>query len=243
MAEIITVVSGKGGVGKSTFCANIALTLAEKGKTILLIDGDVGLRSLDLLLSVENQVIYDWSDIVEGRCDKEKAVISCNNNLHLLPAPLEEPEELTKEVFENMLGNFRVEYDYVFIDAPAGIGSLPKIYAQCSDKCIVVATADEVSARSAGIAGNELVKIGVKDENLRLIINRFSHKAVRRGKLLNFDDMIDRTSIRLLGVVPEDNKLTYASVTEKPISEFSDTKIAFTNISDRILGKETPIYL
>ena len=243
MAEIITVVSGKGGVGKSTFCANISLTLAEKEKKILLVDGDVGLRSLDLLLSVENQVVYDWSDLVEDRCDKEKAIIICNDKLHLLPAPLEDVENLDKETFENMLGKYREEYDYVIIDAPAGIGVLPKVYAQCSDKCIVVATADEVSARSAGIAGNELVKMGIKDLNIRLVINRFSHKAVRRGKLLNFDDMIDRTSIRLLGVVPEDNKLTYASVTEKPISEFSDTKIAFTNISDRILGKETPIYL
>ena len=243
MSKVFTVVSGKGGVGKSTFCANIAISLAEQNKKVLLIDGDAGLRSLDLLLSVDSMVVYDWLDIIENRCDHNKARLFFNDNLQLLPAPITYPDSLTKEIFMDMIGKFREEYDYIIIDSPAGTGELPLLYANCSDMCIVVATPDEVSARSACAVGNALIKQGVKEDNLRLIINRFDEKAVKRGKLLNIDDMIDRTYIRLLGVVPEDRNLMYFSVTENLLSDHSYTKNAFGNIAKRILGKEVPILL
>lgn len=243
MSKVFTVVSGKGGVGKSTFCANIAISLAEQNKKVLLIDGDAGLRSLDLLLSVDSMVVYDWLDIIENRCDHNKARLFFNDNLQLLPAPITYPQSLTKDIFMDMLQKFREEYDYIIIDSPAGTGELPLLYADCSDMCIVVATPDEVSARSACTVGNALIKQGVKEDNLRLIINRFDEKAVKRGKLLNIDDMIDRTYIRLLGVVPEDRDLMYFSVTENLLSDHSYTKNAFGNIAKRILGKEVPILL
>ncbi len=243
MSKVFTVVSGKGGVGKSTFCANIAISLAEQNKKVLLIDGDAGLRSLDLLLSVDSMVVYDWLDIIENRCDHNKARLFFNDNLQLLPAPITYPDSLTKDIFMDMIGKFREEYDYIIIDSPAGTGELPLLYADCSDMCIVVATPDEVSARSACTVGNALIKQGVKEDNLRLIINRFDEKAVKRGKLLNIDDMIDRTYIRLLGVVPEDRDLMYFSVTENLLSDHSYTKNAFGNIAKRILGKEVPILL
>lgn len=243
MAKIFTVVSGKGGVGKSTFCVNIALSLCEKGEKVLLIDGDAGLRSLDLLLGVDEMVLYDWADILRGSCDHIKARLFYNEMLQLLPAPIEEPEKLTAEDFKKILELYNDEYDYIFIDASAGIGELTKIYARCADECIVIATPDSVSARSACVAGNELIKLGVKEEKIRLVINRFDKKAVKRGKLLNIDDVIDRTYIRLLGVVPEEHDLMYAGVTEKSLSPYSDAKIAFNNIADRISGKEIPLYL
>ncbi len=243
MAKIFTVVSGKGGVGKSTFCANIALSLCEKGKRVLLIDGDAGLRSLDLLLGVDEMVLYDWMDILTERCDPSKARLFYNEMLQLLPAPIEYPENLNAEDFKKIIEIYKSEYDYIFIDAPAGVGELTKIYTVCADSCIVVATPDAVSARSACVAGDELVKWGVKEENIRLIINRFDKKAVKRGKLLNIDDVIDRTYIRLLGIVPEERDLMYASVSENGISTYSEAKIAFDNIADRIFGKEIPLYL
>lgn len=243
MAKIYTVASGKGGVGKSTFCTNIAMALGDMGKNVLLIDGDAELRSLDLLLGVDEMVLYDWSDVIVNRCDPDKARLFYNDNVQLLPAPIEYPESLTCEDFRSLLSNYAENYDYIFIDAPAGVGELPEIYAKCSDSCIIVATADEVSARSAQIAGNKLIKLGVKEENLRLIINRFDKKAVKRGKLLNIDEIIDKTYIRLLGVVPEEKNLMYASVTEKRISEHSDAKIAFSNIAGRISGKKIELSL
>lgn len=243
MAKIFTVLSGKGGVGKSTFCVNIAFALCEKGKKVLLIDGDAGLRSLDLLLGVDEMVLYDWADILNERCDSSKARLFYDDNLQLLPAPIEYPEDLTKEDFESIINSYREEYDYIFIDSPAGVGDLTSIYTQCAQECIFVATADSVSARSVYIASEELIKNGIKEEKMRLVINRFDKKAVKQGKLLNIDDMIDRTYLRLLGIVPEDRNLMYASVTEKALSEYSDTKIAFKNIADRISGKEIPLYL
>lgn len=243
MAKIFTVLSGKGGVGKSTFCVNIAFALCEKGKKVLLIDGDAGLRSLDLLLGVDEMVLYDWADILNERCDSSKARLFYDDNLQLLPAPIEYPEALTKEDFESIINSYREEYDYIFIDSPAGVGGLTKIYTECAQECIFVATADSVSARSVYIASEELIKNGIKEEKMRLVINRFDKKAVKQGKLLNIDDMIDRTYLLLLGIVPEDRNLMYASVTEKALSEYSDTKIAFKNIADRISGKEIPLYL
>lgn len=243
MAKIYTVASGKGGVGKSTFCANIALALDRMGKKVLLIDGDAELRSLDLLLGVDEMVLYDWLDVLENRCEYGKARLFFNDNVQLLPAPIEYPENLTCEQFKELLKCYSDDYDYIFIDSPAGIGELTETYAKCSDFHIIVSTADEVSARSACIMGNKLIKTGIKEENLRLIINRFDKKAVKQGKLLNIDDIINKTFIRLLGIVPEDKNFMYASVTDKRFSQYSDAKIAFSNIAGRILGKEIELYL
>ena len=243
MAKIFTVTSGKGGVGKSTFCANIGKALSENHKRVLLIDGDVVLRSLDLLLHLDENLVYDWSDVIANRCNKESAILQYNNNLHLLPSPLEMPEDLTSDAFKSMVENFASSYDFIFIDSPAGIGALPEIYAQSSDECIVIATPDNISARSACVAGNFVIKSGMKEENIRLIINRFDKKSVQKGKYLNIDEIIDITYIRLLGVIPEEPVFMYTSVVEKGLSAKNNAVSAFNNIAGRIMGKEISLNL
>ncbi len=243
MAKIFTVISGKGGVGKSTFCANIAFSLGEKGYKVLLIDGDIALRCLDLLLSLEENLVYDWSDIICNRCSKDSAVLCYNDKIHLLPAPLETPDGLNVSSFNELVNSFTSDYDFVFIDSPAGTGELQQIYAQASDQCIVVATPDNVSARSACVTGNLLVKSGIKEENLRLVINRFNEKAIKKGNFLNLDEIIDITYIRLLGIIPEEPKLMYSSVSKKGLPYRSEAKSAFKNIAGRISGKEIPLNL
>ncbi len=243
MAKIFTVTSGKGGVGKSTFCANIAEALSALSKRVLLIDGDIGLRSLDLLTGVDEMVVYDWLDVVLGRCGAQKALLFCGERVQLLPAPLESPEDLTQESFNSLLNSYKDDYEYIFIDSPAGIGGFTKIYAECSDGAIILATPDEISARAALAAGNAMLEIGIPEDELRLVINRFSKKAVKKSKLLNIDDMIDRTYLRLLGVIPEEPRLTYFSVSGTPVSSLSDAKTAFSDIAGRITGKEIKLYL
>lgn len=243
MAQIYTVLSGKGGVGKSTFCVNTALALSGMNKKVLLIDGDITLRSLDLLLGVDSMVLYDWSDVMENRCDSEKTRLFYDDNLQLLPAPLDMPESLSTESFNELISHYSEYYDYIIIDSPAGIGDLPLIYAQCANFCILVATPDNVSSRSACVAGTKLSEAGISDDNMYLVINRFDSRAVKSGKLLNIDEVMDITYLKLLGIVPEDKRLTHTSVTDKEISPRSKVKISFGNIAGRIMGKEIPLNL
>ncbi len=243
MAMVYTVLSGKGGVGKSTFCANVALALSSEGKKVLLVDGDITLRSLDLLLGVDSMVVYDWSDVLEGRCDSEKARLFYDDNLQLLPAPLTLGEDLTIDSFNELLSQYKDKYDYIFIDCPAGVGELPLIYAKCADFCVLIATPDNISARSACIAGTKLSEAGIKDENMYLVINRMDGRAVKSGRLLNIDEVMDITYLKLLGIVHEDKRITHVSVFEKEISQRSKVKISFSNIAGRIMGKEIPLNL
>ncbi len=243
MAQLLTVLSGKGGVGKSTLCVNIAMSLSQKGKRVLLIDGDISLRSLDLLLGLDGMVLYDWSDVLEERCDADKARLFFDDNLQLLPAPLEHPENLNTETFKALLSQYSENYDYIIIDSPAGIGELPLIYAECADNCIIVATPDNVSARSACVAGTELVKAGINDNRLFLIINRFDSFAVRTSKYLNIDEIINITYLQLLGIIPEDKRIMYTSVKDIELPKSCKAKICFNNIAGRIMGKEIPLNL
>lgn len=243
MAHIITVLSGKGGVGKSTLCVNIAISLSQQGKRVLLIDGDISLRSLDLLLGLDGMVLYDWSDVIAERCEREKARLLFNDNLQLLPAPLGHPENMNKETFKSLLSLYSKDCDYIIIDSPAGVGELPLIYAECAHSCIIVATPDNVSARSACVTGTELVKTGINDNNIFLIINRFDPFAVRLGKYLNIDEIINNTYIRLLGIVPEEKRIMYASVKDIKLPKSCKAKISFNNIAGRITGKEIPLNL
>lgn len=240
MAKVFCVLSGKGGVGKSTFCANIGKALSEN-KKVLLIDGDISFRSLDMLLSVDSMVVFDWSDVIFGRCAKEKARLFASEKLHLLASPLSLSDSFSKSDFEHLLSEYNEMYDYIFIDAPAGMGKFAEIYAKVSDTVIVIATPDDISLRAAYFVGERLTEMGIDENKTRLVLNKADYRQMRRGKQRNLDTAVDKTYLRLLGVVPNDKSLVFSGengiyLASRRVNE------AFTNISERILGKDVKLY-
>lgn len=237
MAEKIVVTSGKGGVGKSSCTVAIGKTLADKGFRVLLVDTDIALRTLDVLLSVSDRVVFDWGDIIYERCSAEKAILKCEK-LDLLTCPLRFEENYTLAAFKNVILKYNGDYDFIIIDSPAGVDSGFEIASCSSDRAIVVSTSDRVCVRSAAVAAQRLYDMGIED--VRLIINRFSKKPVRNKKLLNIDSVIDTTSVQLIGVVPEDENIGYGIIMKKK-NQISYQP--FVRITNRILGKNEPLNL
>ncbi len=237
MAEKIVVASGKGGVGKSSCCVGIGKMLGHMGKKVLLADFDTGLRSLDVLLNAADKIVYDWGDIILLRCEKEAAIIDCGG-VDLITCPLKDSEEFTKEKVCALVSSFDSSYDFIILDAPAGIDSGLETAAAAADRALVVSTGDRVCVRSASKAGTKLESLGIR--NIRLIINRFKKKSVAAKKLLNIDEVIDETFIQLIGVVPEDDEITFGNIATD--WNKASTK-AFMRIAGRVLGGEIPLSL
>lgn len=237
MAEIIVVASGKGGSGKSTFVTGVSRALAHHGKKVLAIDCDIGLRSLDLLFGVTENVVFDWGDLLLDRCNREQAVIK--GDVDLLAAPRSFYDEFTPEAVSELFKSFSEEYDYIFLDAPAGIDRGFQLAAAGADKSIVVSTPDSVCVRSCSRAFDELRRLNIED--VRLVINMFEVKPVCKKKLLNIDQCIDETGVQLLGIVPRDFEVGYCSVTGTVPGEFSPSTLAFRRIAKRVTGKRVPL--
>lgn len=237
MAEIYVIASGKGGVGKSTFVAGASRALALLGKKVLAVDGDIGLRSLDLLLGCGEKVVFDWGDVVLGRCEAQKAVVE--GNVDFIAAPRAYDEAFTAEGLKKALTPIFDNYDFVFIDAPAGIDTGFRIAAGCADKALVVTTPDCVCVRSCGRANSELCALGITDT--KLIVNMFEMKPVSKGRLLNIDECMDETCVPLAGVIPMDRKLAFSSVTGTEPGEFSPSSQAFMRIAKRLTGQKVKL--
>lgn len=243
MAEKIMIASGKGGVGKSTVTSYLGKALAQSGLKVLLIDSDTGLGALDIMLCVSEKKMNNWADVAQGNCDVRNAMISVSDNLHLLPSPDIYPADIPETVFADIISECEKDFDYILIDAPAGIDENMKRATICSNRAIFVATADEISVKCASAAASEAEKFGVQREDMRLVINRFVKKAALKSKLLNIDGVIDKSGVQLLGILPEDKKIPFSSVTEV----FPDKKSSFIKatrrITDRIQGKNVPLLL
>lgn len=240
MAKVITVLSGKGGVGKSTFCANIGKALSQN-KKVLLIDGDVSFRSLDMLLGLDSMVVFDWSDVIFDRCAKEKARLFASERLHLLASPFSLPSSFGKEDFERLLCCYKDLYDFIFIDSPAGLSELTEIYTKSADENIIIATPDDISLRASYITGEKLINSGIDENKMRLVVNKADFKQMKNGKQRNLDNAVDKTYLRLLGVIPEDKALSFAVNTDDYLLS-RGTNEAFSRIAERILGKDVKLY-
>ena len=241
MAGRYAVLSGKGGVGKSTFSVNIAFLLAKFNKKVLLIDGDTELRNLDILLGLESNVLYDWSDVING-CEKEKAVLDAGNNISLLPAPLKRLEFGPGDI-RKLLDKYSEDYDYIFIDGPAGVADSSLSYAQAADQTLILATPDPVSVRTAFSLGEKLSDLGLTADRMRLIINKAEIRKMKNGLQLSPDEIIDATYLRLLGIIPKDEKLPVGYLRGKRISANWPSYEAFSSIAQRLMGRQVEISL
>ena len=232
MAQKIVIASGKGGVGKTSLCVGIGKALSSLGMKVLLIDCDC-LRSLDVLTGITEQMVYNFGDVIFGRCKPEDAVYE-NDGLSVITCP-ESYDNISDYSIKWLISKYEKNFDYILLDAPAGIERGLHMALSVADRAIVISTPDLVCVRSACIAGREIEKAGIK--NIRLVINRVSKRDVMRGRLLNFDSVIDATQIQLIGIVPEDPKIRLGSMGRDVYRKGQVSYKALSNIAKRIVGQ------
>lgn len=243
MGQIIAVVSGKGGTGKTSICAGIATALASAGEHVLCIDCDVGLRNLDISLGLSQMDALSFLDVCRGEYDICHAAAHPDfPELFFLTAPVHcQPEEIRAEAFAAMLRAARRDFDYIFLDAPAGVDGLLPMIGKLSDRVILVTGADPAAVRDAGRMGQVLELLG--KDNIRLIVNRVKPKMIA-SMALTVDDVMDEAGLPLLGIVPEDENVTLAAAFGKPLLRYSrrsGAAQACKRIANRIRGMYVPL--
>jgi septum site-determining protein MinD len=241
--RVITITSGKGGVGKTTTTANIGAALAALERSVVLIDADIGLRNLDIVLGLENRIVYDLVDIVEGNCRLRQALIRDKRlkTLHLIPAAqTREKDAVSPQQMKALCEELRRQFDYVVLDSPAGIEQGFKNSLAGADEVIVVTNPEVSSVRDADrIIG--LVE-AAELPSPRLIVNRLDPELVRRGDMMTVEDVTEILAIDLLGVVPDDETIVSSTNRGEPASLDPDSRAgqAFRNIASRLEGEEVP---
>ncbi|MGA7670236.1 MAG: septum site-determining protein MinD [Nitrolancea sp.] len=243
LGRIITITSGKGGVGKTTTTANIGAALASLGRSVVLIDADIGLRNLDIVLGLENRIVYDLVDVVEGTCRLRQAMIRDKrlNNLYLIPAAqTREKEAVSPQQMKTLCEELRRQFDFTLIDSPAGIEQGFRNSIAGADDVVVVTNPEVSSVRDA----DRIVGLVEASElaTPKLIVNRIDPALVRRGDMMSVDDVTEILSIPLIGVVPNDETIVTSTNRGEPAALDPESKAgrAFRNIAKRINGEEVP---
>jgi len=243
-SRVITITSGKGGVGKTTTTANLGSALAIQGKKVAVLDADIGLRNLDAVLGLENRIVYDLVDVVEGQCRLRQALIKDKRvpELYLLPAAQTRDKNAVNSVqMQQLCQQLRQEFDFVLIDSPAGIEQGFRNAIVGADEIIIVANPEMASVRDADrIIG--LVEAAGKPEP-RLILNRLRPEMVKRADMMDVADVLEVLGIDLLGIIPEDEYIIVATNKGEPIVYDKRTRAgrAYLNAAQRILGEEVPL--
>lgn len=243
MSEVIVITSGKGGVGKTTSIANLGAGLAQLDHKVVLVDTDVGLRNLDLVLGLENRIVYDIIDYLEGRCKLRQALVKDRrlNNLFLLPAAqTRDKTAISVEQMKNLCLELKKEFDYVLIDCPAGIeqGFINAVAG--SDRAIIVTNPEVSAVRDADRI------VGLLEEMNKprptLIINRMKQSMTERGEMMSINDILDILCIDLIGVVPEDENIIITTNRGDLVllNDQSEAGKAYANIAKRITGEQVP---
>jgi septum site-determining protein MinD len=246
VGEAIVITSGKGGVGKTTTSANIGTALALQGKKVCLIDTDIGLRNLDVVMGLENRIIYDLVDVVDGRCKIHQALVKdkrFDDLLYLLPAAqTTDKSAVNPEQMKKLVTSLKQDYDYIIIDCPAGIEQGYKNAVAGADKAIVVTTPEVSAVRDA----DRIIGLLEKEKDMeppKLVINRIRNHMMKNGDMLDVDEITTHLSIELIGIVIDDDEVIKASNHGEPIVLNPNNKasLAYRNIARRILGESIPL--
>ena len=243
MGEVIVITSGKGGVGKTTTTANIGAGLAKLGNKVVVIDADIGLRNLDVVLGLENRIVYDIVDVVNETCRLKQALIKDKrfDGLYLLPAAqTKDKDAVSPEQMVKLTNDLKETHDYVLVDCPAGIERGFKNAIAGADRAVVVTTPEISAVRDADRIIGLLEAAELNDP--KLIVNRIRLDMVKRGDMMNIEDMTDILAIDLMGVVPDDEHVVISTNRGEPAVN-NDTAIsgqAFMDIARRITGEEVP---
>lgn len=242
MGEVIVITSGKGGVGKTTTTANVGTGLAMMGKKVVLIDTDIGLRNLDVIMGLENRIVYNLVDVVENNCRIKQALIKDKRypNLYLLPsAQTKDKTAVTPEQMKKLADELKEEFDYILMDCPAGIEQGFKNAIAGADRALIVTTPEVSAVRDADRIIGLLEANEIRDNHL--IVNRLRTDMVKEGNMLSSDDVVEILAVDLIGVVPDDEQIVIATNTGEPLVG-SDSKAgkAYMNICKRVLGEEVP---
>jgi septum site-determining protein MinD len=243
-SRVITITSGKGGVGKTTTTANLGSALAMQGKKVAVVDADIGLRNLDAVMGLENRIVYDLVDVVEGQCRLRQALIKDQRlpELYLLPAAQTRDKNAVNSVqMDQLCQQLRQEFDFVVVDSPAGIEQGFRNAIIGADEIIIVANPEMASVRDADrIIG--LVEAANKPEP-RLILNRIRPEMIKRGDMMDVADVLEVLGVDLVGVIPEDETIIVATNKGEPAvyEKRSRAGRAFLNTAQRLLGVEVPL--
>lgn len=243
MARVITITSGKGGVGKTTTTANLGTALAMQGSRVAVIDADIGLRNLDVVMGLENRIVYDLVDVVEGRARLRQALIKDKRlpELCLLPAAqTRDKDAVSPDQMIDLTNQLRGEFDVILIDSPAGIEGGFRNAIAGADEVIIVTTPEVSAVRDADrIVG--LVEAAEKGP-ASLIVNRIKPKLVNRGEMLSVDDVLELLAITLVGIVPDDETIVTATNRGEAAvyDQGSTAGRAFLDIARRLHGEEVP---
>jgi septum site-determining protein MinD len=244
MGEVIVVTSGKGGVGKTTTSANVGTGLASLGYKVVMVDADIGLRNLDVILGLENRIVYDIVDVVDGNCRIRQALIKDKRcpNLYLLPAAqTKDKSAINPEQMLKLCEQLKEDFDYILIDCPAGIEQGFKNATAGADKAIVVTTPEVSAVRDADRIIGLLEAEGIGSPVL--VLNRIKMDMVNRGDMMSLDDVTEVLAIDVLGVVPDDEAIVISANKGEPVvfDEIAKAGQAYRDIALRITGKEVPL--
>ncbi|MBE3598255.1 MAG: septum site-determining protein MinD [Limnochordaceae bacterium] len=241
--RVIVITSGKGGVGKTTTTANLGAALAQNGRRVVVVDADIGLRNLDVVLGLENRIVYDLVDVVEGNCKLKAALIrdKRTENLTLLPAAQTRGKDaVTPAQMRDLMAQLQEEFEYVLVDSPAGIDHGFHTAVAGATEAIIVTTPEVAAVRDADRVIGLLESKELYEP--KLVINRIRPRMVRRGDMMEVGDVLEILAIPLIGIVPDDEEIIVTTNRGEPavLDGHSRAGQAFRNIARRLEGQEVP---